>query len=190
MAYLSKTTRGVRAALKGISFVLKRWAYLILAAVISLFFGVIVILLPNYQFIISIWSSRRATISEKWNLALSLLGSFSTNMDLGGQISLVVIAILAGINLSLFFYYLFHRFRLERMAGTSLLGMIVGVFGVGCASCGAVILSSVLGVGAALQVIAWLPFRGAEFTWLSILLLLWAIYNVAKRINDPLVCPI
>jgi len=79
---------------------------------------------------------------------------------------------------------------MERSAGTSLVGMITGLLGVGCASCGSVILSSVFGVGATAGFIGVLPLRGSEFGLLGVALLLWANYSIALKVQQPLICSV
>jgi len=66
---------------------------------------------------------------------------------------------------------------------------VSGIFGVGCAACGSVIVSSLLLLVGAGGVLTILPFHGAEFGVLGIIFLWFSIYQLSKRIDDPLVCP-
>lgn len=70
--------------------------------------------------------------------------------------------------MSLLIYYFQKRFRLEKTAGMSTVGMLSGLLGVGCASCGSVIISSLIGFGATASVIGVLPLRGQEFGLLGV----------------------
>ena len=59
-----------------------------------------------------------------------------------------------------------------------------------CASCGSVILSTFLGVGATAAFTGFLPFGGQEFSILAIIILAASLYVTGKKIADPLVCGI
>lgn len=76
-----------------------------------------------------------------------------------------------------------------REMGMSLFGTMLGLVGVGCASCGSVVLSSIFGLGATAGFLALLPLRGLEFSFISIILLIVSITLVSKKIIDPVVCP-
>ncbi len=98
-------------------------------------------------------------------------------------LSFVVISVLFGIYLSVFIY----RFKLIKLMrekkGTSIsfigyLGLIAGVFGAGCPTCGSVIFAL---VGAPLALM-YLPFRGLELRLLSIVILLISIYLLTKSL--------
>jgi uncharacterized membrane protein len=68
--------------------------------------------------------------------------------------------------------------------------MISAVFGIGCAACGSVILTAILGIAGTGALLTWLPLHGLEFGVVGIILLSFSIYYLAKRINDPLVCKV
>ena len=93
-----------------------------------------------------------------------------------------------GINLALLVFYLRKRLAVGREVGASAGGLIVSALGVGCASCGSVLLTSLLGFSAGAAALAALPLQDAEFTLAGIGLIVASIAMLAKRINDPLVC--
>ena len=68
-------------------------------------------------------------------------------------------------------------------------GTIAGVLGLGCAACGSLfataLLSSIAGAG-----VVSLPFDGFVFQIVGIGLLLFSIFQLARAINKPPVCPI
>jgi len=74
--------------------------------------------------------------------------------------------------------------------GVSLAGVATSLLGVGCASCGSVVLTSLVGFGSATTVLGILPFRGREFGFLGIIILLIAISFTLKKINQPYVCEV
>ena len=70
------------------------------------------------------------------------------------------------------------------------LGITSSVLGVGCATCGSFLLTSVLSLVGASGTLALLPLGGGEFGLIGVLLLLIAIYITAKQISNPAICKI
>lgn len=85
-------------------------------------------------------------------------------------------------------YYFKFRYRLEKEAGMSAIGIFSGILGVGCASCGSVIITSLFGIGMTASVIGVLPLRGQEFGLLGIVFLTVSIVILSQKIQQPLVC--
>lgn len=146
--------------------------------------------LPNLSLIVEIMGHPDATLAQKIELPLSLLGSITTNFSTLSATYTILISILFGVYITLLVYFLRNRITLVRESGvaTGTLGIVSGLLGVGCAACGSLILTSVLSLVGASGVLAFLPLRGAEFGILGVLLLSWSTYVIAKHIVDPLVC--
>ena len=144
--------------------------------------------LPNLHLITQTMTSATMTLWQKTNLITSLLGSLQTNFSPLSRLITFISAGLAGIQVSLLVFYLKQTARIQQTMGMSTLGIATSMLGVGCASCGSVVLTSLIGFGSATAVLGFLPFRGLEFGVLGIGILLAAIYFTIKKINDPLVC--
>src|SRR3989344_4142922 len=144
--------------------------------------------LPNLHLITRTMASSTMTLWQKTNLLTSLLGSLQTNFTPLSRTVTFISAGLAGMQVSLLIYYLRQTARLQQSMGMSALGVATSMLGVGCASCGSVVLTSLIGFGSATAVLGFLPFRGQEFGFLGIGILLVAIHITIKKINDPLVC--
>ena len=65
---------------------------------------------------------------------------------------------------------------------------LLGVVGVGCSSCGAVVLSMFLSSAGAASVIALLPLKGGEFALLSLIILYFSISSLCKNIINANIC--
>jgi hypothetical protein len=171
--------------------VLKRPAYATLALCVSGTVFVFFVWLPNLRLLWSFFQSE-ATITEKLHLALNLLSSISTNFSLLSASYTITIAILFGIYVALLVYFLRKRIaeasQGNLVAGGGIVGIISGIFGVGCAICGSFILTTILGFTGASAVLAFLPLKGGEFGILGVTLLLIAIYFTARRIQSPAIC--
>lgn len=103
----------------------------------------------------------------------------------GGWLALPLAA-LFGLNAALVIHYMRDQVRINHAAGTSVIGMAVGLLGVGCAACGSVLIASLLGVGA----VAALPFHGREFAWLGLAVTAVGTLTIAEKIVDRGACKI
>lgn len=171
--------------------VFRKPSYMLLALGTSLVIFAFAVWLPNLRLLWSFFQSG-ATIVEKLHLTLSLLGSISTNFSLLSASHTITIAILFGVYVALLVYFLRKRVvavsRREAMVGTG--GVLSSLFGIGCATCGSFLLTTLFGWAGASAVLALLPLRGSEFGIMGVILLAIALYATAKQIENPLVCKV
>lgn len=150
------------------------------------------VLLPNIQLIAVVVLSDTASVVEKIHFLLSLYGSIGTNFTLVSASSVIAIAILFGINVSLLVYYI-RRVRgvARNVKSTSVAGiggLMSGMLGVGCAACGTFVLTSALALVGAGGIVTYLPFKGGEFGFIGIGLLLYSTHSLIQKIDRPVVC--
>jgi len=148
------------------------------------------IVLPNLHLISGIYSVFGFKASIKTIFAL--LGSFKTNFTLYSAIYTTLIALFFGINVSLFYFY-YSRFKsVKKRSGikTNTIGLLLGVLGVGCASCGSLVLASLFSIFGLGGLFSLLPFGGVEFAVLGLLMLMTSTYYLLKKIHDPMVCKV
>jgi len=151
------------------------------------------LLLPNFSVLSQIFLSNSISLKVKISFLLSLYGSLFTNFTFWSASYLILVAVLFGINVALLTFYIRRR---QEVSGdktahvASLGGMISAVLGIGCAACGSVVVTAVLGLFGGGGLLLLLPLKGAEFGILGVLLLLFSIRYLIKRIKDPLVCPV
>lgn len=143
--------------------------------------------LPNTRLLTYILNSDSFSLADKLQFLLDLKGLAISATTLSFSL-LMVTAILTGVNISLITYYLKTRATLERAAGVTVIGIVGSFVGVGCASCGSVILTSIIGFAASATFIGVLPFRGLEFAVGGLLLVGFSTYIIARKITKPLVC--
>jgi hypothetical protein len=149
------------------------------------------LLLPNLGAITQVFGTSGISWQMKASFLFSLYGSLFTNFSLLSGLNLLLVAVFFGINITLLVYYIRRQQTVSRNTGvhmSSLGGLVSGIFGIGCAACGSVIVTSLLGMFGASGLIALLPFHGAEFGLLGVVLLVSSIWYLIKKINDPLVC--
>ena len=102
---------------------------------------------------------------------------------------LILLALLLGANAVIFLTYLKQYKKQLSFAGTnlSLLAMMLGVFGVGCLSCGVLLLApiiSLFGISTAI----WVTQYGVLMSAVSCVLVAYSCYLLLKKISNPQVC--
>lgn len=170
-----------------------RPVYWLVTLVVSVLTLTVMLLLPNYSILLSVLLSPVVSMVSKAAFFATLYGSLSTNFTILAAASVIMIALLFGVNAALLLYYI-RRVRglgAAKVAQSATLGgLVAALLGIGCAACGSAVIAIVLqlvGVGWLLTV---LPLHGAEFGLLGVVLLLVTTRSLARRINDPAVCPI
>ena len=164
--------------------------YMLIVILVTLSVIALAAWLPNIHLITKTMTSKTMTVWQKTNLVTSLLGSIQTNFSPLSRTVTIISATLTGIQASLLIYYLRQTIMVQREMGVSLLGVATSLLGVGCASCGSVVLTSFIGLSSASTVLGILPFRGQEFGLLGIIILLIAIGFTLKKINQPFICKV
>jgi len=153
--------------------------YILLA--LSVFFVVLFLAfwLPNLALLSSFFLSKNIGFFEKLSFSFSVFNLFDNGKLELSSLMLFLESLLFGLNVALFSFY--YKKRKKYVGGTaSIGGMMAGLLGIGCASCGSVLLSLFGFSGAVL----FLPFKGEEFNVLSIVLLLISSYVLMKRISE------
>ena len=164
--------------------------YLVFTLLVALILIAFAAWLPNIHLITKAMTSSTMTLWQKTNLVTSLLGSLQTNFTPLSRNLTILSAILTGIQASLLIYYVRRSILIQREVGASVAGMASSLLGVGCASCGSVVLTSIIGFSSATTLLGILPFRGQEFGFVGIAILLGAISFTLRKINQPLDCEI
>ena len=175
--------------------VFKGWAYVLVAVIVALVVLVFATWLPNLGLVWQITVSPSVPLIDKAEILLALVGSIGTNFTVFSALYTIAIAALFGINVAMVAYYLnLRKQSISRTgrasAATSLGGLASGFFGIGCAACGTFVLGPVLSLVGAGGLIALLPFDGQEFGLLGVGLLGFSIFFAAKKIREPLACPL
>lgn len=118
----------------------------------------------------------------------SLLTSFSTF----GAVMTVLISLLFGLNMTLLIAYLRRvrklSGRVELAGATSLSGLVSGLLGIGCTSCGSIVVTAILTQVGAAGLLLWLPLKGGELNILALGLLIYSLYVLIRKLQAPVVC--
>lgn len=172
--------------------VFRRPQYVALASSAALIVFVFSAWLPNIRLVFDIVRSPLIPIQEKVIIPLQLLGAIQTNFSAWSASYTLAIALLFGMNVALFVYYIKRRKAFFQQSGlaTSFGGLVSGILGIGCAACGTLVLAPLLSLVGAGALITLLPFGGQEFGILGVGVLGFSVFLTAKKIQDPLVCKI
>ncbi len=159
---------------------------------LTLAFGLLLTIatIPNLE-LIDIYTQSNQTLLWKIGAILGFLGALHSTMNLHTLIFTILIALLFGVNSAMLLYYVNRTGVLGVTSGKTLigkiLGLVAGILGVGCASCGALLLTPLLGTAGVAFLSTYLPFAGAEFVLLGVLILLWSASSIIKKIDNPYV---
>jgi len=126
------------------------------------------------------------SLTYKFDLMLALLGGMWTAMSGAGLVILFSTAVLTGANLTLLFKQLKmlkHAQNLHFVVGGN---TILGLVGSGCAACGLPVLA-LLGLSGS---IIYLPLRGAEISYLAVILLSISFYLLLRSVFEKEYCAI
>ena len=166
------------------------WRYGLLTGVTAALAFAFAVWMPNLRLLVSILADPRVPSIDKLKLPADLLGSINSNFSTLAASYTIIMALLFGVNVSLIAYNLkFKRLRLLSAEGAvGSVGIVSGVLGIGCAACGSLIFSSVLGTAAGAGVIALLPLKGGEFGIVGVVLLAFATYLLIRQVSTPPVC--
>ncbi len=164
-------------------------SYVVTAVTVAVAVFSLSVWLPNWRLIFIVFTSTSVSFTEALNIVFGLFLSIKTNFTVVSASYTVAIAVLFGANVSLLRYYMYKRRSFQKRGGVfSIGGLISGIFGIGCSACGTFILTSVLALIGAGGIISFLPFGGEEFGILGVVLIGYATYWTAVKIEEPAVC--
>ncbi|MFT5179732.1 MAG: hypothetical protein ACI9GH_000106 [Candidatus Paceibacteria bacterium] len=173
--------------LKTLTTVFKQPVYILISLVVFSVVASLALLAPNFGLIFQVLGS--FGVMEALKVSFSLLGSIQTNFTVFSATTILLIAFFFAINISLFVYYV-KRFKETAGVGTSTLGLVIGTLGVGCASCGSLVLTSLLSLVGLGGTLSFLPFGGEEFSVIGLVLIVVSMYYLLKKISGPAVCEV
>lgn len=148
----------------------------------------VVVWLPNLRFLWTILTSPFFSAGARVKIIVSGFGGLATNFTPLSLIITITVLTLTSVYLAMVVVYLEKRSFLYREAGFGASAFVLGMFGVGCASCGSVIISGLLGAGAAAGFLGFFPLNGQEFGIASIALLLVSLGWLSRKFADPVSC--
>ena len=105
---------------------------------------------------------------------------------------LLVVAALTGVDVALVAYHLREHRVSASEGGGSVVAVVLGTLGAGCAACGSVLLAGVLAAVGAGGLLTLLPLEGLEFSLLALVALVLSVYWIADGMRGGEIrgCPV
>lgn len=170
--------------------VFRHLRYVVTTAIVAFIVFSLSVLLSNFELIKQMFDAA-VPFGFKLKFVFSLLGTIGTNYTGLGAITTILVALLFGVNIALFAYYLSHSRKVSRKGeALGIVGLILGVIGTGCFACGSFLLASVIGLTATASFVTFWPLHGQEIGILGVVLLGLSIYFLLKQISKPNICTI
>lgn len=187
---VSQAVSYAASARRALGAMLRSWKLTFLAATVAAGAFLFAIYLSNLGLLRQLLFSPEVSFATFFSVLAGLLGSIRTNFTIFSAATTAFVSLLLGLNTALLVqYFSTHRVVWERKSAlASVGGFVSAVVGVGCAACGSLVLTSLLGTAGAAGALAFLPFDGGEFNLLAAGLLIFSIGVTAKKIEAPLVC--
>ncbi|MCI5050987.1 MAG: hypothetical protein MRY57_01625 [Candidatus Pacebacteria bacterium] len=147
-------------------------------------------LLPNIHIVRDFWQLKGVSFARKIEILYDYsFGEYSL-WYVFDSVFLLLLCISIMINVLVFIYYI-KRQKKALNKGSFLAttgGIVLATFGVGCISCGAIVLAPLLTSLGLLGFLQILPFFGKEFLVLGIIIIWTSTFYLLKQMNKPLVC--
>lgn len=162
--------------------------YALLALVASALALAVFVLAQNLPLVGDVLVGGSLPLGTRLTVLVGLFLSFEPATTL----LLLVVAALTGVDVALVTYHLReHRVSLGE-GGGSLLGVVLGTLGAGCAACGSVLLAGVLAAVGAGGLLTLLPLEGLEFAVLALGALVLSVYWLADGMRGGEIrgCPV
>lgn len=157
---------------------------------IFLFLFFIFSALPNYEIILNFIFLDSIPFVRKVGLIFeySFVGLFATSL-LSFFITLFTTLFLS-LNIVLFYFFYKRQEVIFKNKGfiASILGIFLSLFGVGCLSCGALLIAPLFSFFGIASVLDFLPFGGVGIAILGLVLTIFSFFYLLHQISKPLTC--
>lgn len=162
---------------------------------LSVFLGstitIVTLLWANADLLVTVWQSNITSSSFKFSLTWQLLVGAPASMGNLATAVIILTASLIGVVTSMTWYAWRSKQagrELQASFTSSGVGMLAALLGIGCIACGPLLVTSLLALVGGAGLLLVLPLHGAEFGYIALLLLGYAIYTLARVITAPAVC--
>lgn len=158
--------------------------------VIFLFLFLLFSALPNYKIISDFLVLDTISVFRKIELIFeySFVGLFETSV-FSFFVTLFTTLFLS-LNLVSFYFFYKRQEVVFKNKGfvASVLGIFLSLFGVGCLSCGALLIAPLFSFFGIASVLDFLPFGGVGVSVLGLVLTVFSFFYILKQISKPLMC--
>jgi hypothetical protein len=157
--------------------------------IVFILFFLGILLLQNGKAAFELLSFDALSLSKRLALFFSTLFDLTSGFTLASLLLAVLGSLLGAANLALAYTYISLRGEVIVQSGLySGFGLLAAILGIGCAACGTVLLSIVLGFFGASGALLLFPYGGIEIGFAGLFILLFATYALARKVAQPNVC--
>lgn len=160
--------------------------YIFMAMVLSVVFLWFLLWIFNLALLGQTFFDSSLSISGKLGVIFGIFGSIFTNFEAVQATTLVVFAILFGINISILIFVIKSRGRAFKNSGKSAAGVVFAVIATGCGACGTSILTPILLSIGSTGAVALSGTIGLIISYLSMALILYSIYSLGASVATAL----
>ncbi|GAB3041136.1 hypothetical protein [Natronobiforma cellulositropha] len=184
--------RDVQVAARAVRLVLTRPAYATAAVVAAWASLTVFVLSGNIAMVRNLVVSGPLSPGDRLVLVREQYPFLGTNYGTLEGVAVLAVAALAGANLALVAYHLREHELSASEGGGSLVGVVLGVVGAGCAACGSALLVGVASLLGVSGLLLRFPFGGLELSALAVLALVVSTYWIAHGLRGGEVggCPV
>jgi hypothetical protein len=131
-------------------------------------------------------------VGTRVSILLELYPFVGTSYGPVTGLTLVAVSALTGVNISFVTYHLREHGLAVEQSGGSAVGVVLGLFGAGCAACGSAILAGLFSLVGAAGLLTVLPLEGLEFSLLAVVVLVLSMYWLADGMRGGEIrgCPV
>lgn len=179
----------MKKMINGIKVVFSRSDGIVVFLTMSCVLFFLVLSFENGKAFLQTFSLSFMPMSDRLSLGMRTLFDLHNTFTLGGLILAFLGSLLGGLNTSLAYIYITVRGGAILESGLYQgVGLVLAFLGIGCAACGTAFLSLILSFFGFSTVLAFFPYKGVEVGYLGIMLLFFATYTLAKKVDTPNVC--
>lgn len=192
MVRLPRRSADVRLVARTARLVLGVPTYALVAALAALLALSLFVLSQNVTLVGDLVVGGSLPLGNRLTILLELYPLVGSSYDALQSLALLTVAGLVGVDIAMVVYHVReHGLRPAEGSG-SLVGVLLGTLGAGCAACGSAVLVGVLSLVGAGGAVLLLPFDGLEFAALSVLALLLSMYWMADGMRGGEIrgCPV
>jgi hypothetical protein len=189
---LPTTRSDVRLVARTARLVLSLPTYALVASLVSATTLSAFVLSQNLSLVGDVVIGGTLPADARLRILLELYPFVGTSYGLLAGTSLVIVALLTGVNLAMVAYHLREHGLSAGGSGGSAAGVVLGALGAGCAACGSAVLAGVLSLVGASGLALLLPLDGVEFALLATLALVLSMYWLAEGMRGGFIggCPV
>jgi len=166
--------------------------YAIIAVIAAVAALTLFVLSLNIQLVTDLIISGALPLTDRMMILIELYPFIGTSFGLLSGALLSTVSALTGVNVAMAGYHIREHELTVAGSGASMLGIVFGTLGAGCAACGSAVLLGILGLFGISTSLLFLPLDGLEFAILALIVITLSIYWLADGMRGGMVngCPI